>query len=392
MRSNATSSPNASSASRGAEDMDFSFSEEQAEMRATVRAVLERTCQPGDVRAAAAGDPRSATRWSQLADLGVLGTMVAESLGGLGLSAVDLVGVAEEAGWAALPEPLSETAGVIAPFLARVASGGGDGAQHAARWLPEILAGNVACALGGIEISAGGAISTTRPRATADPANPVLESPRVQGAQRATLFVLAESEAGPIEYRLLERENVTVEVAPTLDGSRDVGHVAWSTRGTFLACDDTAPGLTNDVCNAGALFSAAQLLGLAYRMITMAADYAKERQQFGRPIGSFQAVKHHLANARVKLEFARPATYRAADSLARALPSRAHDAAMAKALASDAAEVAARVALQVHGAIGYTEECDLQLFMKRAWALAAAWGDARSQRARVLTLAMAERA
>ena len=81
----------------------------------------------------------------------------------------------------------------------------------------------------------------------------------------------------------------------------------------------------------------------------MTAHYAKERHQFAKPIGSFQAVKHHLANARVALEFARPATYRAAWSLATAQPTLSHDASMAKAMASDAADLAARVALQVHG-------------------------------------------
>ena len=109
----------------------------------------------------------------------------------------------------------------------------------------------------------------------------------------------------------------------------------------------------------------------------MAATYAKERHQFGRPIGSFQAVKHLLADARVALEFARPATYRAAWSLATAQPTLSHDASMAKAMASDAADLAARVALQVHGAIGYTWECDLHFFLKRTWALVAGLGRRR---------------
>jgi hypothetical protein len=124
-------------------------------------------------------------------------------------------------------------------------------------------------------------------------------------------------------------------------------------------------------------------------MLSMAAAYAKERHQFGKPIGSFQAVKHHLANARVALEFARPATYRAAWSLATAQPSLSHDASMAKAMASDAADLAARVALQVHGAIGYTWECDLHFFMKRTWALSRAWGDAATHRRLVLSHALA---
>ena len=99
-------------------------------------------------------------------------------------------------------------------------------------------------------------------------------------------------------------------------------------------------------------------------------------------------MKHHLADARVALEFARPATYRAAWSLATAQPTLSHDASMAKAMASDAADLAARVALQVHGAIGYTWECDLHFFMKRTWALSRAWGDAATHRRLVLAHAL----
>ena len=101
------------------------------------------------------------------------------------------------------------------------------------------------------------------------------------------------------------------------------------------------------------------------------------------PIGSFQAVKHHLANARLALEIARPLVYRAAWFIAHDDPEREVAVSLAKASASDAATLAARVALQCHGAIGYTTEYDLHLFMKRAWALAATWGDAAWHRARV---------
>jgi alkylation response protein AidB-like acyl-CoA dehydrogenase len=130
--------------------------------------------------------------------------------------------------------------------------------------------------------------------------------------------------------------------------------------------------------------TAAELLGLSERMITMAADYAKERHQFGRPIGGFQAVKHLLAGAQVKLEFARPLVYGAAWALDEDVPTASRASSTAKAYASDAATEAARVALQVHGAIGYTWECDLHLFLKRAWALSEAWGSAADHRAAVL--------
>ena len=125
-------------------------------------------------------------------------------------------------------------------------------------------------------------------------------------------------------------------------------------------------------------------------MITLAADHAKQRHQFGRPIGSFQAVKHLLAGAQVALEFARPAVYGAAWSLDEGEATASRAASVAKAYASEAATEAARVSLQVHGAIGYTWECDLHLFLKRAWALSAAWGSAAEHRARVLDSLVAE--
>ncbi len=126
-------------------------------------------------------------------------------------------------------------------------------------------------------------------------------------------------------------------------------------------------------------------------MISLAAAYATERHQFGRPIGSFQAVKHLLAGAQVKLEFARPVVYGAAWALDEGEATASRAASTAKACASDAATEAARVSLQVHGAIGYTWECDLHLYLKRAWALAEAWGSADEHRARVLADLVAER-
>ena len=125
------------------------------------------------------------------------------------------------------------------------------------------------------------------------------------------------------------------------------------------------------------------LIGLGQAMLDLTVSYATERQQFGVPIGSFQAVKHHLADAALALEFARPAVWRAAWSVAHAEATRARDVSMAKAMASDAAELVGRKALQCHGAIGYTVEANLHLYLKRTWALARAWGDAAHHTDRV---------
>jgi alkylation response protein AidB-like acyl-CoA dehydrogenase len=148
--------------------------------------------------------------------------------------------------------------------------------------------------------------------------------------------------------------------------------------------DEVLPFDVAVVPERAALAAAAQLVGLAQQMLDMSVAYVAQREQFGKPVGSFQAVKHHLADAALRLEFARPCVYRAAWVLAQGhTPERVPAVSLAKAQASDAATLAARKALQVHGAVGYTVEYDLHMWMKRAWALAAAWGDAAWHRNRV---------
>jgi alkylation response protein AidB-like acyl-CoA dehydrogenase len=183
----------------------------------------------------------------------------------------------------------------------------------------------------------------------------------VPWADSARLIHTARGVHDPTAVELIAR--------PSVDGARRLFEV----RGPAEPFDSVA------VFERITLGVAAQQCGLADRMIELTVDYAKERQQFGVPIGSFQAVKHHLANARLALEFARPLVYRAAATLEPAHIS------MAKAKADEAALTSARAALQCHGAIGYTTEYDLHLYMKRSWALARSWGDARWHRDRVGT-------
>jgi alkylation response protein AidB-like acyl-CoA dehydrogenase len=133
----------------------------------------------------------------------------------------------------------------------------------------------------------------------------------------------------------------------------------------------------------GVLGCAAQLVGLGRTLLEQTAAYVKDRRQFGVPVGSFQAVKHHMADALIALEFAAPAVLHAAWSIDEGLASVDRDVAMAKALASEAAERVAGIALQCHGAIAYTTEYDLHLFAKRVWASTRTWGGAEWQRGRV---------
>ena len=161
----------------------------------------------------------------------------------------------------------------------------------------------------------------------------------------------------------------------SVDGSRRLFEVAGDA--TVLDAD---PALAFDRAAAA---SATQCVGVAQHLLDATVEYVAQRYQFGKPVGTYQAVKHHLANAALKIEFARPAAHHAAWCIAVGDPDRSRDVSLAKALASEAVDLAARTALQCHGAIGYTFEYDLHLWMKRGWALSAAWGDAAWHRNRI---------
>jgi alkylation response protein AidB-like acyl-CoA dehydrogenase len=332
--------------------MRFAFSREQTMFRDTARDVLCKHCPPGAVRAAwAEPSGRVPGLWQRLAEVGIVGLTVPEALGGLGLGELDLVLVLEEAGRAAAPEPLLETTAVGVPLLR-------DAGPPALReaWLPRVASGEavLAVALQGIR--------------------------HLAFAAEADLLVLQHGD----ELHAVPRAAVTLTRQPSVDGARRLFSPAWSPgAATCFASGEEAQRLAAAAFDRGALAAAAQLSGLGRWLLDTTVAYAKVREQFGKPIGSFQAVKHHLANALVRLELALPVVYRAAYSLSHGDPEGSLHVSMAKAQASDAAMGAARAALQCHGAIGYTVEHDLHLWMKRVWALAAAWGDAAFHRARV---------
>jgi alkylation response protein AidB-like acyl-CoA dehydrogenase len=331
--------------------MDFGFQERQLEFRAQLRALTDKTCTAADIREAWASESGwSRVRWAALAEMGVVGLTVPDAFGGLGLGLVDLVLLLEEAGRSGLPEPLLETTALGVPALL----GAGERTES---WLTKVAAGEAVIAVGTDQMKA------------------------VPGAAAADLLLL---ELGSELHAVAAAETVRVPVA-SLDGARSLAAVSFEpSPATLLFSGEDAFRVLGSLHDRAAMGTGAVLLGVADRLITMTAAYALDRIQFGVPIGSFQAVKHHLANALIRLEFARPAVYRAAWSLDNGDPDASSHSSMAKALASDAATGAARIALQVHGAIGYTWEHDIHLWMKKAWALSAAWGDAPSHRARVL--------
>ena len=190
---------------------------------------------------------------------------------------------------------------------------------------------------------------------------------------------------------LVPRALVDVTANPSIDLSRRLAGLAWEpSSGTRVAAGDAGRRLWADALNRGTLSVAGQLLGLAQRMLDLSVDYAAQRKQFGKPIGSFQAVKHHLADVATRIEFAKPVLYRAAHALAHGTPAAAIHASHAKLACGEAAWLAARHGIQVHGAMGYTWEVDLQMFMKRSWALDASWGDRGFHKSRVAEAILAE--
>ncbi|NDJ89849.1 acyl-CoA dehydrogenase family protein [Mycolicibacter kumamotonensis] len=323
--------------------MKFDLDQDQRDFAASIDAALGAADVPAAVRAWAHGNSEPGRQvWGRLAELGVTALAVPDEFDGIGAHPVDLVLAIEALGRWCVPGPVVESI-AVAPVLL-------SGAPDAGERLAALAAG---------ELIATAALPPHTPRAL--------------DAEVADLVLLAEN------------GKAAAAQAGTRHASVD------PSRGVF---DVTATGQSWDADTArayevGALATAAQLIGAGQAMLDTAVDYAKQRTQFGRVIGGYQAIKHKLADVHIALELARPLVYGAAislsDSAAGPLSAdTARDVSAAKVAASDAALLAAHSALQTHGAIGFTSECDLSLWLLRVQALRPAWGDATAHRRRVL--------
>ena len=323
--------------------MEFAFTEDQLAITQAAREMLVETCTGADLRKLAdSGHAFDQARWETIREMGLLGMLAREASGGLGMSLIDLVGVAEAAGYVGLPEPLVEMAGIVVPLLA--------GAKNAGEWLDKAIDGKVI--------------------AIAHPSNPY-----VSGADSAVAVLLEDGE----QVAIAGIEALDFSPVKSFDPLRHLCTVAGQPGNSARLGTGW-----NDTADRGALLAAAQMIGLAQRCIDLAVAYAKDRVQFGKPIGSTQAVKHMISSAQVKVEFARPVVHAAAVELPLGtLASRAR-VAHAKIAAGEAADAAARMAVQAHGAMGMTWEIDLHFYLKRAMALNYAWGTPADHRATVL--------
>jgi alkylation response protein AidB-like acyl-CoA dehydrogenase len=306
----------------------FALDEQQRDFAASIDAALGAADLPGAVRAWSAGDVGAGRKvWEQLVNLGVTALAVPEKFDGLDADPVDLVVALERLGRWCVPGPVAESIAVAPVLLA-------EDARSTALATGELIA------------------TVAMPP----------QVPRAVDADMAGLVLLAAddgvSEAADGDcYESVDPSRRLYDVTPTGE--------AWQA----------------DVRRAyefGALATAAQLVGAAEALRDAAVDYARQRTQFGRVIGSYQAIKHKLADVHIAIELARPLVYGAALSL------DPRDVSAAKAAGSDAALLAARSALQTHGAIGFTQEHDLSLLLLRVQALRSAWGTPEVHRRRVL--------
>jgi len=287
-------------------------------------------------------DAWSVDLWAAMVDQGWLALEQPEAGGGLGLGAIEVAVLVEEMGRHAAPAPYVST--VLA--LDALAAAG----EQA--WVERILAGD---ALACVAWDASAPV----------PYAPSADIAVVCGAAGVALVELAERS---------RRE-------PAMDLTRELG---WLPRATGRVIGDTAA--SDRLRDRGATFAAADLLGSASRVLDLAVEYAKDRVQFGRPIGSFQAVKHRCADMLVDVEGMRSAVYWAAWCLAAADADASIAASTAKTWCSDASKRVMASALQVHGGIGFTWEHDLHFFLKRAQLDQLAFGDASFHRARLTAL------
>jgi alkylation response protein AidB-like acyl-CoA dehydrogenase len=333
--------------------MDFDLSKPQKLLKQSARDLLTRECKPERVRHLMSTDTAyDADLWRAVTDQGWTGIIIPEQFGGLGLTVVELAAIAEEMGRALLPGPLFSTI-----FASAALIHAGTDAQRR-RWLEPIAAGEV--------------------RATV-----ALGRELVYDAEIADVIFWVTADG------LLEVEKrapgLTIRRTPSMDETRKLYTLSFAAApraGMSAGARKAIDVATAALC--------AEMVGGMQWILDTTVDYAKTRQQFGKPIGAFQAVQHHCADMLLLTESSRSATYYAAWALTHDEDASPIAASMAKAYCSDAYREVGNKGIQVHGGIGFTWEHDLQLYYKRSKASETLFGDATFHRERLATLVVDE--
>ncbi|MBI4594148.1 MAG: acyl-CoA dehydrogenase family protein [Candidatus Rokubacteria bacterium] len=377
-------------------DVDFGFSQEQELLRATARKFLENECPSPFVRARMA-EPAGVTDefWAKLAEQGWLGLVVPEEYGGSGLGFVDLAVVMEEMGRVVMPGPFFST--VLLGGLAILEAGS---PAQKKEWLSKITAGEAKVALAraepngrwdaaGVTASAkkigdGWVLSGTKlfvfDAHLADVTVVVARTTEGGEPERGVSLFLVPRGTPGLEPRLL----------PTMDQTRKLCEVQLRDvripASALLGALDGGWQPLARVIERATVALCAEMCGGAQKVLEMTTEYAKIRVAFGRPIGSYQGVKHKAADMLVEVENAKSLTYYAAWAVDENAPEAARAASMAKAYVSDAYRKVAGDGIQLHGGIGFTWEHDLHLYFKRAKSSEVTFGDATYHRERVAQL------
>jgi alkylation response protein AidB-like acyl-CoA dehydrogenase len=364
--------------------VDFGFSEEQEMLRESARGLLEKEC-PSTVLRRLIDDDRGydPELWRKMAGLGWTGLVVPEAYGGAGLSYVDLVLVLEEMGRVILPSPFIWTA-MVAEAIKRVGS-----EEQKSALLTKIAAGDLIATVAWMEPSglwdAEGIAMPSRKRGNgftldgiklfvndAHIADYLLVAARTSG-KGITLFAIETARAG-----------ITVTPLKTMDSTRRLSEVKFDN--VKASATDVVGSIGDgwktlaEILDRGKVMIAAEMMGGAQKVLDMSVEYAKVRVQFGRPIGSFQAVQHKCANMMIDVEGGKSAVYYAAWAVSNEVAEAPLAAALCKAAASDAYRRVSADGIQVHGGIGFTWDHDMHLYFKRAKSSEFTFGDATYNR------------
>jgi len=375
--------------------MNFGFSDEQELLRSTARKFFENECPSETVRRLMdTPEGMSSELWAKLAEQGWLGLIFPEAYDGMGLGFVDLTVLMEEMGRAVVPGPYVST--VLLGGLAILEAG--NEAQKK-EWLPKIASGSKRATLGWMEPSAVLGPAGVTLTAKAASGGHTLSGTKlfVPDAHTADAIVVAARTGGGagedgVSLFLVPRaaRGVEVKLLPTMDQTRKLCEVTLTDVTLGPEALLGAPGLgwkpLERVLERACVALCAEMCGGAQRVLDMTVEYAKIRQAFGKPIGSYQGVKHKAADMLVDVENSKSITYYAAWAMDEGSPEGPLAVSMAKAYVSDAYRKVSAAGIQLHGGIGFTWEHDLHLYFKRAKGSEFTFGDATYHRERVAQL------
>ncbi|MEO8558072.1 MAG: acyl-CoA dehydrogenase family protein [Rhodospirillales bacterium] len=356
--------------------MDFDFTAEQKQLKETARRFLADKCSAKAVRVILDG-PESYDKalWQELATMGFLGTTIPEEYGGLGLGYLELCVIAEELGRAVAPVPFASTVYLATEFLLHA----GSEAQKK-NWLPKIAAGQ---AIGTFAFAEG--VGAMTPKAIKTSAS----GGRLNGSKAPVLdgdiadfaIVAARTGAGNDERSIslflvdLKSQGVTRSKIDTIDPTRSQARLEFKdVAAEPLGANGAGWQIMSEVYNRAAILIAFEQVGGSDRALEMGRDYALERMAFGRPIGSFQAIKHMLADMYVSATLARSNCYYAAWALSTGAAELPEAAATARVSATQAFQHCSKNNIQVHGGMGFTWQFDCHLYYRRSNQLALALG------------------